>query len=174
VARFDVEREEVWTDATAGWRRAEVTLVRADVPRERQATLSIEISWEPTHTFLYQAEQLVDDGDESVQSVYEALQGRERFCLNVIYTVEVDAEASREAVDQFLALLDEKGLAGVTEVQVTGPVDRSIRLERPGTLRFFAHMHDTAFEDRISFGYFLDNIIANLRHIDACRQLSGV
>jgi hypothetical protein len=174
VGRFEVEAEEIWTDATGGWRRAEVTVVRADVPRDRQATLSIEVSWEPTHTFLYQLDDLVSDGEDAAHAVYQALEGRERFCLELIYTVEVADGVGRDGIEQFLTLLDEKGLAGVTEVQLSGPAEGSIRLERPATLRFRSHLHDTAYEDRISFGYFLDNIIANLRHIEECRQLSGV
>jgi hypothetical protein len=47
-------------------------------------------------------------------------------------------------------------------------------LRQPQSIRLFAHLHDTAFEHRISFGYFLDSIIVNLRHIDECRQLANV
>lgn len=176
VGRFDVEDQGIWTEVTSGRRRAEITLARADVPRERQATLSIEVAWEPTHTFLYQLEDLMggDQAEGVKHTLSEVLEGQERFCLDVIYTVELDAGADEEAIGQFWTLLEEKGVTGVTQVQLTSPVGKSIRQTRPQLIRLFAHMHDTAYEHRISFGYFLDSIIANLRHIEECRQLAEV
>jgi len=175
VGRFDVEDQGIWSEVTSGRRRAEITLARADVPRERQATLTIEVAWEPTHTFLYQLDELIgDQADGARSALHEALEGQERFCLDVIYTVELDPNAGEEAVGQFWVLLGEKGVTGVTQVQMSGPAGESIRPNRPQAIRLFAHMHDTAYEHRISFGYFLDSIIANLRHIDECRQLAGV
>jgi len=175
VGRFDVEEQGIWTEVTSGRRRAEITLTRADIPREHQATLTIEVAWEPTHTFLYQLDELVgDQGDGSRGALFEALEGQERFCLDVIYTVELDPNAREEAVAQFWTLLEEKGVTGVTQVQLSGPVGKTMLQNRPQAIRLFAHMHDTAYEDRISFGYFLDSIIANLRHIDECRQLAAV
>jgi hypothetical protein len=176
VGRFETDEQTIWTEVTGGRRRAEILLSRADVPRSRQASLSIEVSWEPTHTFLYQVEELVaDNGDEGAKTaVYDALQGHERFCVDIVYTIEVEAQADQEAVDQFLALLEEKGVAGATQVQVNWTVEDSIRRTRAQSIRILAHLHDTAYEHRISFGYFLDAIIGNLRHIDECRQLTGV
>lgn len=175
VGRFEVEDQAIWNEVTGGRRRAEIRLARADIPRNRQTTLSIEVAWEPTHTFLYQLEELVEDHvDGARHAVYDALQGHERFCLDVIYTVELDPEISEEAVDQFLSLLDEKGVAGTTQVQLNGSVDESIRQRRPQSIRLYSHLHDTAYEHRISFGYFLDAIIGNLRHIDECRHLADV
>lgn len=175
VGRFEVEDQGIWSEVTGGRRRAEIALTRADVPRERQTTLSIEVSWEPTHTFLYQIDDLVPEhADCGKSAVYEALEGHERFCLDVIYSVELAAKADEQSVQNFLQLLDEKGVAGVTQVQVTGGVGESVQFRQPQSIRLFAHLHDTAFEHRISFGYFLDSIIANLRHIDECRQLANV
>lgn len=174
VGRFQVEEHSIWTEVSGGRRRAEITLIRADVPRESQTTLTIEIAWEPTHTFLYQLDDLVEPGEGARNAVAEVLDGHERFCLDVIYGVELRGGAEESRVRQFLDLLDEKGVAGVTQVQVSGQVEGSVSLKRPSTFRFFAHMHDTAFEDRISFGYFLDSIITNLRHIDECRQFAGI
>jgi len=175
VGRFDVEDQGIWSEVTSGRRRAEITLTRADIPRERQATLTIEVAWEPTHTFLYQLDDLVgDQADGAKHALSEALEGQERFCLDVIYTVELDPNASEDALAQFWTLLDEKGVTGVTQVQLSGPVGKSISQNRPQAIRLFAHMHDTAYEHRISFGYFLDSIIANLRHIDECRQFAEV
>lgn len=175
VGRFEVEDQTIWSEVTGGRRRAEITLSRADVPRNRQTTLSIEVAWEPTHTFLYQLDELVDDYvDGARNTVYDALQGHERFCVDVIYAIELDPDTSEEAIDQFLSLLDEKGVAGTTQVQLSGAVDNSIRERRPQSIRLYSHLHDTAYEHRISFGYFLDAIIGNLRHIDECRQLTDV
>jgi hypothetical protein len=175
VGRFEVEDQGIWSEVTGGRRRAEITLTRADVPRERQTTLAIEVSWEPTHTFLYQLDDLVGEhADGGKSALYEALEGHERFCLDVIYTVELSPDADEQSVQNFLGLLDEKGVAGVTQVQLSGSVSDSVRLRQPQSIRLFAHLHDTAFEHRISFGYFLDSIIANLRHIDECRQLANV
>ena len=175
VGRFDVEDQGIWSEVTSGRRRAEITLTRADIPRERQATLTIEVAWEPTHTFLYQLDDLVgEQADGAKHALSEALEGQERFCLDVIYTVELDPNASEDALAQFWTLLDEKGVTGVTQVQLSGPVGKSISQNRPQAIRLFAHMHDTAYEHRISFGYFLDSIIANLRHIDECRQFAEV
>jgi len=175
VGRFDVEDQGIWSEVTSGRRRAEITLTRSDIPRERQATLTIEVAWEPTHTFLYQLDDLVgDQADGAKHALSEALEGQERFCLDVIYTVEIDPEAGDDALSRFWTLLDEKGVTGVTQVQLSGPVGKSISQNRPQAIRLFAHMHDTAYEHRISFGYFLDSIIANLRHIDECRQLAEV
>ena len=175
VGRFDVEDQGIWSEVTSGRRRAEITLTRADIPRERQATLTIEVAWEPTHTFLYQLDDLVgDQADGAKHALSEALEGQERFCLDVIYTVELDPNAREDALSQFWTLLDEKGVTGVTQVQLSGPVGKSISQNRPQAIRLFAHMHDTAYEHRISFGYFLDSIIANLRHIDECRQFAEV
>jgi hypothetical protein len=175
VGRFEVEEQSIWTDVTGGRRRAEVVLTRVDVPRDHQATLTIEVAWEPTHTFLYQMEDLVGEGvDGAKGALYEALQGHERFCLDVIYAIELDAAATSETVDQFLGLLDEKGISGATQVQLVASVEDKVRFTCPQSIRFLSHMHDTAYEHRISFGYFLDAIIGNLRHIDECRQLTGV
>ena len=175
VGRFDVEDQGIWSEVTSGRRRAEITLTRADIPRERQVTLTIEVAWEPTHTFLYQLDDLVgDQADGAKHALSEALEGQERFCLYVIYTVELDPNANEEALAQFWTLLDEKGVTGVTQVQLSGPVGKSISQNRPQAIRLFAHMHDTAYEHRISFGYFLDSIIGNLRHIDECRQFAQV
>jgi hypothetical protein len=69
------------------------------VPRERQTTLAIEVSWEPTHTFLYQLDDLVGEhADGGKSALYEALEGHERFCLDVIYTVELNPDADEQAV----------------------------------------------------------------------------
>ena len=174
VGRFQVEEHAIWSDVTGGRRRAEITLSRADVPRDAQTILAIEISWEPTHTFLYQLDDLLEPAEGGKNAVAEVLEGHERFCLDVIYTVDLRGQADAAAIEQFLELLDEKGVTGATQVQLSGAVEKSIRLRQPQSVRFVAHMHDTAYEDRISFGYFLDSIIANLRHIDECRQFAGV
>ena len=176
VGRFEIEDQTIWSEVTGGRRRAEIVLTRADVPRDRQATLTIEVAWEPTHTFLYQLDELVSDNADEVSrtAVYEALQGHERFCVDLVYTIDVEPDAEQDAVDQFLTLLEEKGISGATQVQVTWPVEDSVRKSRPQSIRVTAHLHDTAYEHRISFGYFLDAIIGNLRHIDECRQLTGV
>jgi hypothetical protein len=176
VGRFEVEDQTIWSEVTGGRRRAEIVLTRANVPRNRQATLTIEVSWEPTHTFLYQLEELVaDNGDEEARTaVYEALQGHERFCVDLVYSIDVEPDASQDAVNQFLALLEERGISGATQVQVSWPVENAVRDRRPQAIRVTAHLHDTAYEHRISFGYFLDAIIGNLRHLDECRQLTGI
>jgi hypothetical protein len=175
VGRFNVEDQAIWTEVMGGRRRAEITVTRADVPRDRQATLTIEVIWEPTHTFLYQLDELVAERTDGARhALYEALEGHERFCVDLIYAVELDAKADPDAVNQFWSLLDEKGVTGVTQVQISSAVENTVRVQCPQTVRLFAHFHDTAFEDRISFGYFLDSIISNLRHIDECRQLTGV
>ena len=175
VGRFEVEEQGIWTEVTGGRRRAEVILSRADVPREHQTTLNIEVTWEPTHTFLYQIDDLVSDhADGTRHALYDALEGHERFCLDVVYAVEFAAGATEESVNQFLGLLDERGVSGATQVQMSGTVEGSVRFQKPHSMRVLAHLHDTAYEHRISFGYFLDAIIGNLRHIDECRQLAGV
>jgi hypothetical protein len=176
VGRFEIEDQTIWSEVTGGRRRAEIVLTRADVPRSRQATLTIEIAWEPTHTFLYQLDELVADNaeDGTRTTVYDALQGHERFCVDLIYTIEVEPNADPDTVNQFLSLLEEKGISGATQIQLSWPVEDSVRGSRPQSIRVTAHLHDTAYEHRISFGYFLDAIIGNLRHIEECRQLTGI